>query len=558
MRRYGHGRGFKNVPPPSEEQRVKTGDDCYTHLSDDDLLEHTRRHDADAFTELWRRHSSAARAIAYAVSNRRGVDADDLVAEAFASIWAALQRNKGPREAFRPYLRVTIRHIAARSDRRLHERAIRDGEDFIDESTSEAAADRRVDRTTVARAFQSLPEKWQQVLWLSEVESLAPREIAGRLDIKPNAVSALAYRAREGLKQAWIRAHLQALPEDSECRWAIERFASVERHKASKADAARVAAHIAECPTCAVLAAEAHHAGSRLALGILVLVTGGWRTISSTLTNLGSSLATPLTRAAAAAFIIVTAAGATAAVPHTRHPVPTDAVQRGIISAEPTSQSTASRPAKPVSSPGLPNPSPTGPSTTLPTSGKPGLNGTGGMTGVLIPAIPTTASGAGTGLPTPPADTSGPKNDPSAGTGQSASGSTPADTPTQASPGLAVAARLPSNLADVGVGVSGTGITAKITGLGGSIGTDVQASGSGISAKVNVGTDSNGVTAGVNVGKSGVAVGTQAGLGGKPVSANIGVGDHGVTAKVKTPITPPISISVNIGGLVGSLLGIGH
>ena len=48
-----------------------------------------------------------------------------------------------------------------------------------------------------AKAFASLPERWQVVLWHLEVEGQKPADIAPLLGMSPNSVSALAYRARE-------------------------------------------------------------------------------------------------------------------------------------------------------------------------------------------------------------------------------------------------------------------------------------------------------------------------------------------------------------------------
>ena len=42
------------------------------------------------------------------------------------------------------------------------------------------------------------------VLWHTEVEGQRPAEVAPLLGMSPNSVSALAYRAREGLRQAFV------------------------------------------------------------------------------------------------------------------------------------------------------------------------------------------------------------------------------------------------------------------------------------------------------------------------------------------------------------------
>jgi RNA polymerase sigma factor (sigma-70 family) len=70
-------------------------------------------------------------------------------------------------------------------------------------------ADSLSDRDTVRQALESLPPRWQTVLWLGEVEGMSRQEIADRLKIKPTAVSTLALRAREGLRRAYLATHLK-------------------------------------------------------------------------------------------------------------------------------------------------------------------------------------------------------------------------------------------------------------------------------------------------------------------------------------------------------------
>jgi len=54
------------------------------------------------------------------------------------------------------------------------------------------------ENAAAAKAFASLPERWQAVLWHAEVEGQKPAEVAVLLGMSANSVSALAYRAREG------------------------------------------------------------------------------------------------------------------------------------------------------------------------------------------------------------------------------------------------------------------------------------------------------------------------------------------------------------------------
>ncbi|MFI5428326.1 sigma-70 family RNA polymerase sigma factor [Aeromicrobium sp. UC242_57] len=64
------------------------------------------------------------------------------------------------------------------------------------------------ERTAVKAAYQSLPERWQRVLWHLDVEGRKPLELADTLGMKANTVSALVYRARTGLREAYLQQHV--------------------------------------------------------------------------------------------------------------------------------------------------------------------------------------------------------------------------------------------------------------------------------------------------------------------------------------------------------------
>ncbi|BDZ63753.1 sigma-70 family RNA polymerase sigma factor [Agromyces mangrovi Wang et al. 2018] len=239
--------------------------------SDARLVERAREGDTDAFGELFRRHAAAGVTVARSFSS---LDAEDLVAESFARIYDAVVAGGGPRGAFRPYLFTTIRNTAASWGRRDHELPVDDLDQQPDPATDEHAALSALDRGLTARAFRSLPTRWQEVLWYCEVEQMAPREVAPLLGMSANATAALAYRAREGLRQAWIRVHLQDTDPDTDCGWTIERLGSYARGKLGSREVDRVDDHLEECARCTIVAVEAHEVGSRLAMVLLPLSAG--------------------------------------------------------------------------------------------------------------------------------------------------------------------------------------------------------------------------------------------------------------------------------------------
>ena len=240
------------------------------HDADATLIERTRRGDRAAFAQLWQRHAASGRTVARSYSS---LDPDDLVSESFTRIYDAILAGKGPTAAFRPYLFTTIRNTAASWGRARHETNLETLESFEDPDTSESATLDALDRSTTAQAFRSLPTRWQEVLWYSEVEGLSPQQVAPLVGMSANSTAALAYRAREGLRQAWIRAHLKHATEP-DCRWAIDRLGTYTRGKLRARDTAKLEAHLDECARCTIVAAEAREVGSRLALVLLPLAAG--------------------------------------------------------------------------------------------------------------------------------------------------------------------------------------------------------------------------------------------------------------------------------------------
>jgi RNA polymerase sigma factor (sigma-70 family) len=237
--------------------------------SDMELVEQTRAGNSAAFGELWIRHSNAGRAVAR--SHR--FDADDLLSEAFARVFQAITAGGGPTAAFRPYLFTTIRNVSMQWARAKSADASEDLDLMADPSTEEDASLAALDKSLTVNAFRSLPTRWQEALWYSEVEQLTSAEIAPLLGMKANAVSALTYRAREGLRQAWIQAHLKRTT-DPECAATIERLGSFTRGMLGTRESKRVRDHLSTCTSCTIVADEARKVGSRLALVLLPLAAG--------------------------------------------------------------------------------------------------------------------------------------------------------------------------------------------------------------------------------------------------------------------------------------------
>ena len=172
--------------------------------SDAELLAASRTGDQLAYGELFRRHAPAATALARRLTGHPS-DADDLVSEAFTKVLSALKNGSGPTSAMRPYLLTAVRRVHV--DKAVAGQRVQPTDDigahdpgvpFVDPALAD------LERSMVAQAYQQLPERWQMVLWHTEVEELSPRDIAPLLGMSPNAVAALALRARAGLREAYF------------------------------------------------------------------------------------------------------------------------------------------------------------------------------------------------------------------------------------------------------------------------------------------------------------------------------------------------------------------
>jgi len=226
----------------------------HADASDAELITRTRAGSDDAYAELFIRHRGIALGVARKVA---GPDhADDLVADAFLKVLAALQAGGGPDDAFRGYLLTTVRNLhlnKIRATRR--ESLVPDYEDVERHLVIADGVDDLLDGHAVSRAFAALPERWQKVLWLGAVEGRPNDEIAQLLGLKPNAVAALSFRARDGLRDAYLADHLLAA-QDPRCRRITDLLPAYVRGNLTRPRQSLVTAHLDGCARCSGLVAD--------------------------------------------------------------------------------------------------------------------------------------------------------------------------------------------------------------------------------------------------------------------------------------------------------------
>ncbi|WP_010549374.1 sigma-70 family RNA polymerase sigma factor [Brachybacterium paraconglomeratum] len=241
--------------------------------SEDALLDAVRAGDTGVYAELYHRHHHEALRLARSLPGHH--DPDDVAQEAFLKILKSILRGAGPRRGFAPYLMRVVRNEAVDRGRRAHEDAVEDLERAAPgRLVSSDGVDELLNRQLVRTAFARLPETWQRILWLTEVEGETPRALATQLNRSPNAISQLSRRAREGLRAAWLEAHLDTADASPLCRSTARDLDDLDRGRLTPARAAGVERHLAACPRCAAAREELRGLAVQMRSVLLPVVLG--------------------------------------------------------------------------------------------------------------------------------------------------------------------------------------------------------------------------------------------------------------------------------------------
>ncbi|MFJ6452756.1 sigma-70 family RNA polymerase sigma factor [Paenarthrobacter sp. NPDC091669] len=241
--------------------------------SDGHLIGMVRAGEMSAFDGLYERHVSIASAVA-----KRNVDnpsdAEDVVAEAFQSVLQSLVAGKGPDTFFRAYLLSTVTRLSHQRNRKAGKVLPSSDESVLDQTLADSdTAVSAFESRTVAKAFRALPERWQAVLWYLDVERMKPAAVAPILGLSANAVSALALRAREGLRRHYLQFHIADQPDDG-CAAFVTKLGNYLRGGLSSATERKVREHLNGCSKCTAALAELKDVENSMRVVLLPLVTG--------------------------------------------------------------------------------------------------------------------------------------------------------------------------------------------------------------------------------------------------------------------------------------------
>jgi RNA polymerase sigma factor (sigma-70 family) len=223
------------------------------------------------------------RLVAYARSLTRNTwVAEDLVAEAHFRVWRRLSAGHEI-DNVPAYLMTTVKHLASAAgaavretprDPQADERAGADparphGDDPAEQVSS---------TDLLVRVLEQLPERWVKALWLAEAEGLPLAAIGPQLGTKQGATAVLLHRAREGMRQAFLRAQT-GVPDDPACQVHWARMPAYVRGGATGRQSERLLGHVDACDDCRARLAALMRANDRLpalvAPALLVFVLGG-------------------------------------------------------------------------------------------------------------------------------------------------------------------------------------------------------------------------------------------------------------------------------------------
>jgi RNA polymerase sigma-70 factor (ECF subfamily) len=172
-------------------------------LADEDLMQLVRRGQASAFEVIYERHAQAAFSLAYRMAGSRGV-AEDVVQEAFLSIWRSGGRYERSRGSVRTWLLGIVHNRAIDALRRsfVHEKR-RASDEGLEETLetgerTDVEAARHEEAATVRAALEHLPADQSQVIELAYFGGFTHTEIAEMLQ---TPIGTIKGRMRLGLEK---------------------------------------------------------------------------------------------------------------------------------------------------------------------------------------------------------------------------------------------------------------------------------------------------------------------------------------------------------------------
>lgn len=172
-------------------------------LADEDLMALVHDGEMRAFEVIYDRHSGVAYSLAYRMCGRRAM-AEDVVQEAFVSLWRSGARYDRTRGSVRSWILSVVHNRAIDAFRR---ELVKDGRNVPDEGLAERVqdtvrtdreAERRDDARQVRAALDELPDEQRRVIELAYFGGFTHTQIAEMLKLPAGTVKG---RMRLGLSK---------------------------------------------------------------------------------------------------------------------------------------------------------------------------------------------------------------------------------------------------------------------------------------------------------------------------------------------------------------------
>lgn len=215
-------------------------------VTDEELCDQVRTGSKDAFSELWNRHHGEA--VGYARKLNPAL-AEDAVADVMALLYESLRKGNGPDSSFRSYLLLSVRNRIYRSATQPRVDELPE-EHLLTDEAQPVSVESNEDSAVVHAALMQLPDRWREVLLLSEVQGKSLAEVGLLMGLESNAVSALLRRARAGLRRSWVSAHFAGAKLGSECSNVVEAFGEFRWGKPSDRQREWFERHVSNCDDC--------------------------------------------------------------------------------------------------------------------------------------------------------------------------------------------------------------------------------------------------------------------------------------------------------------------
>ncbi len=175
-------------------------------MEEKELIRRSQSGDGDAFGVLIERYKGKVFSLAYGFTRDRAA-ADDLAQEIFIKAYFSLPRFKARSEFGTWLYRIAVNH-AKDHLRKIRSRSrdvsIEDiGEQRLApvDKSQEDVQTTEERRALVLAALERLPDKYQIILTLRDIEGMSYEDISRILDLSPGTVDSRLHRARQKLRQ---------------------------------------------------------------------------------------------------------------------------------------------------------------------------------------------------------------------------------------------------------------------------------------------------------------------------------------------------------------------